>query len=65
MRYQTCVHCHTPIPTDRFECAHDGKLSFRICPECDCTTLWMIDEGDADLDPSTVLHAQRTDEVVE
>ena len=65
MRHQTCVHCHTPIPIDRFEHARDGELSYRICPECDYTTLWMIDEAAADLDPPTALGAQRADEVVE
>ena len=65
MRYQTCVHCHTPIPIDHFEYARDGELRYRICPECDYTTLWTIDEEDADLDPPAVLHAQQTDEVVE
>ena len=50
---------------DGFGYARDGKLSCRICPECDYISLWMMDEGDADLDSPTVVHAQRTNEVVE
>ena len=65
MRHQTCVHCHTPIPVDRFEYARDGELRYRICPECDYTTLWMIDDGAADRDPPAGLHTQGTDEVFE
>ena len=65
MRYQTCVHCHTPVRIDRFEYAHDGELRYRICPECDYTTLSITDEGDAGLDLPVVLHAQQADEVVE
>ena len=65
MRYQTCPHCHTSIPVDCFEYARDGELTYRICPECDHTTVWMmIVESEADHVPPDVLPVRPDEEVV-